>query len=399
MKKYMLVSERTIQMSRLIFKHLQEALTAEERRELDLWLEESEANRRLFLEITEEGFIARELRTFSSFSGEAAWPSMEERLLEEDVVFPKRRNPVLRLWMAAASVLLILTVGALWLVPAWREGREAGGGSTEAVSQAILPGGDKATLTLSDGSVIELDSATNGDIARQGAVKVMKADGSLSYVASAAGGENTYNTIRTPKGGKYRLVLADGSKVWLNSASSLRYPVAFEDGSREVEVTGEAYFEVASMPEKTFRVSVADRGSVQVTGTSFNVNAYTDERTMNTTLLEGGVRVVAPDGGVATLKPGQQAQTGDRLKVVDGVNTDEVVAWKEGWFHFNRADIGTIMRQVSRWYDVEVVFEGEPGRKTFSGVVSRENDVSQVLLIMERAGVRFRIEGRRIYVL
>lgn len=366
---------------------------------LDSWLEASENNRRIFGEVTDEAFVNRELKRLSSFSRDLAWLAFEERLQAEGLAAPMRKA-TFRWWMAAASLLLILAVGFLWKSPIWRKGGMADLIQGEArLGYAIQPGGDLATLTLADGSVITLDSNANGDLGLEGKARVLNFNGALSYLSSADGDRIVFNTLNTPKGGQYRLVLSEGTKVWLNSASSLRYPATFSGDEREVELAGEAYFEVASMADKPFRVKVSEKGYVKVTGTSFNVNAYTDERNVNTTLLKGAVDVYLVGGPSVSLKPGQQALMGDRIRVFEDVNVEEAVGWKEGWFHFNRADIGTIMRQVSRWYDVEVVFEGTPSEKTFSGVVSRENDISQVLLIMERSGVRFRIEGRRIHVL
>jgi ferric-dicitrate binding protein FerR (iron transport regulator) len=212
-----------------------------------------------------------------------------------------------------------------------------------------------------------------------------------------------YNEIRTPRGGQYRVVLSDGTQVWLNAASSMRFPVVFPEGERRVELRGEAYFEVAKDTAKPFRVE-APGSLVEVLGTHFNVNAYDDESTVRTTLLEGRVSVRSTRGGMAdrkrVLMQGQQASvTQDgTVRVTSDADTEEAVAWKNGRFHFNSSDLRSIMRQVARWYDAEVVFEGDP-ELHFTGQITRKDEVATVLRMLEMTGeVRFRIEGRRILV-
>ncbi|MBK6949895.1 MAG: FecR domain-containing protein [Haliscomenobacter sp.] len=200
--------------------------------------------------------------------------------------------------------------------------------------------------------------------------------------------------------GQFQLSLADGTRVWLNSSSSIRFPAAFAGKERKVEITGEAYFEVAKNTAQPFRVDAGGKFVVEVMGTQFNVNAYSDESESRTTLLEGKVRISTPEGKEVSLEPNQQARiAGNRLRVAESVDTDEAVAWKTGWFMFDRTDLPGIMRQISRWYDVDVEFEGKIDPRSFSGIVNRNNKVSEVLKIMENAGVRFRIEKDRIVVI
>jgi ferric-dicitrate binding protein FerR (iron transport regulator) len=272
---------------------------------------------------------------------------------------------------------------------------------TAVNNEIITPGGNKATLTLADGTTITLDSASNGSLAQQGGVTVVKLDnGLLAYEPSnATATEMLQNTISTPAGGQYQLTLSDGTKVWLNAASSLRFPAAFTGNDRQVSITGEAYFEVAKNTSKPFKIQIANSGMVEVVGTSFNINSYTDEPSINTTLLEGSVKITSLSGESNTLKPGQQAKLKESITILNDVDTDAIVAWKTGWFQFNRADLPTIMRQVSRWYNVTVAYEGNFSKKSFSGIVSRENDIADVLKIMENAGIRFRIVGKTITVL
>jgi transmembrane sensor len=264
----------------------------------------------------------------------------------------------------------------------------------------VLPGTDKATLTLADGSTILLDEAQNGTIAQQGNSKIIKLDGKLSYDPTNKNSrEIVYNTISTPKGGQYQLELPDGSKVWLNATSSIHFPTSFTGTARRIEITGEAYFEIAKNPNMPFIVSV-NNSEVQVVGTHFNINAYNDEDNVKTTLLEGSVRFVS-DGNINILKPGQQAQYAKDgvTKVVNNVDVDEVVAWKNGMFDFENAGIETVMRQLSRWYDVEIEYKGKTD-DLFIAEMHRDIKLSDALKALELTGkVKFDIEGKKIIVM
>ncbi|MDP4284175.1 MAG: FecR family protein [Bacteroidota bacterium] len=302
--------------------------------------------------------------------------------------------------LAAASILFFGIAGIYF----WLNSRKP---KAEIVQfqkvskKAIMPGGNKAVLTLSDGSSIILDSTQQGTLTKQGNVKVMKLN--AATIAYNDGNKMkdqpiVYNTLSTPRGGKYQLVLPDGTKVWLNASSSIRFPTVFEGKERNVTVTGETYFEVAKNPTMPFKIKTNDM-EVQVFGTHFDIMAYDDENSINTTLLEGSLKVTR--GSLSKmLVPGQQSiinKTGD-IKVTDA-SVDEVMAWKNGWFQFNAYDIGQVMRQISRWYNVDIVYEGRIPAGHYTGMVSRENDISQVLKIMEAGGVRFKIEGRKVIVL
>lgn len=311
-----------------------------------------------------------------------------------------------RIWgwsrVAAAAAVLVVILGT-YLLFIDKSGKESQFLTNKPVQPAdIVPGGNKAVLTLSDGSVVILDNAQNGILSQQGSTKVLKLnDGQLAYNANGSplgnGGKVLYNTISTPRGGQYQMTLSDGTKIWMNAASSVRFPVTFSSTERRVELTGEAYFEVAKNTTKPFRVKTS-RQEVEVLGTHFNINAYTDETTINTTLLEGKVKVTDAGEKSVVIIPGQQARLGKQLTVTDDIDTDEIVAWKEGLFSFKGADIQTIMRQVARWYDVEVVFEGKVPDKKYRGKISREINASQVLRILEESGAKFRIEGKKIIV-
>jgi transmembrane sensor len=303
---------------------------------------------------------------------------------------------------AAASIIGLLFLGTFF----WfnrGEQREVAK-KTEVRSNGhendVLPGGDKAILTLADGSTIVLDNAQNGTLTQQGATKVIKLDGKLAYDPAGAGStEVVYNTISTPRGGQYQIELPDGSQVWLNAASSLRFPTAFAGKERRVEISGEAYFEVAKNKNMPFIVSVSG-AEVQVLGTHFNVMAYKEEKAVKTTLLEGSVRFVSGNNA-SLLKPGQQSQLTKegQVNVISGVDVDEVMAWKNGMFYFENADIETVMRQLSRWYDVEIEYQGEIKPKKFGGEIQRDLNLSEVLEGLKGTGIHFRIEGKKLIVL
>lgn len=303
--------------------------------------------------------------------------------------------------VAAAVIIMLAGTGAYFLFS--NKGKPEEIVKTEnnnSTNNDIGPGGNKAILQLADGSTIILDSAQNGTLSRQGNAKVLKLDnGQLAYNTSGVAKEVLYNTITTPRGGQYQLTLADGSKVWLNATSSIRFPASFTGNERKVELSGEAYFEVAKNPAMPFTVAVNGM-NVEVLGTHFNINSYTDEDIAKTTLLEGAVKVTK--GNVmALLSPGQQAQltANGQIGVNKNIDVEETVAWKNGFFNFNSVDIENIMRQISRWYDVDVFYQGSVSKETFSGVgVSRNSKLSQVIKVMEQAGIKFKIQGRKIIV-
>ena len=326
---------------------------------------------------------------------------------------------------AAAVVVLALGLGGYWFINRlWGNKVVKNGQSVPLGKQDVQPGGNKAVLTLADGTTITLDSASNGKLAQEGSARVMKEGSSLKYEAGKTSSTITYNMLATPRGGQYQLILPDGSKVWLNAASSIRYPTGFAGEERRVELTGEAYFEVAKDPKKPFHVKTPTQ-DIEVLGTHFNVNAYEDEGATKTTLLEGKVKVSqssipdksgpavnrqsAKDKELAVvLKPGEQAvlASNSRFTIDDSRFTidhspdlEQAVAWKNGLTAFKSADIKSIMRQVARWYNVEVVYEGNIPQRKFTGGISRNAKLSELLHLLEVSKVRFRIDGNRIVVM
>ncbi|MBO9729647.1 MAG: FecR domain-containing protein [Chitinophaga sp.] len=310
---------------------------------------------------------------------------------EELLPVKKRGN-----WKVAVAALVLVVAGSAGYLLMQRGGAKHTPAAPVA-KMMVLPGGNKAMLTLGDGRRIELDSAASGTLSQQGATSVTKLqNGQLAYQLNGQSGEVTYNTVSTPRGGQYQVVLPDGTKVWLNAASSLHFPTAFTGTERVVEVTGEAYFEVAQQDNQPFKVKV--RGlEVKVLGTHFNVNAYTDEASINTTLLEGKV-MVSHLGKNAVISPGQQAQVKEEITIVPHADIETLMAWKEGRFSYNNMELQSIMRQISRWYDVDVTFEDKI-TDTYSMEMSRNVPLAKLLQFMELSGgVHFVINERKIIV-
>ena len=303
-------------------------------------------------------------------------------------------------WVAAAAVILLAIGTGFYFNYSSKKSTDLEADSNVHRND-LLPGGNKAILRLANGSTILLDTAKRGILAQQAGTKIEKlANGQLAYNSKKDKKyEELFNTVSTPRGGEYHLLLPDSTEVFLNSASSIRFPVDFRGNERKVEISGEVYFEVSKNPLKPFRVTVSDM-MIEVLGTHFNVNAYSEEAVIRTTLLEGSVAVSNRKAGIH-LQPGQQsiADQQGNLVLKDHIDLDEAVAWKNGKFEFHNAEIETIMSQIGRWYNVEVAYEGQRTRETFSGIVSRKGNVSQVLKIMEMAGIRFKIEKEKIIVI
>jgi hypothetical protein len=330
-------------------------------------------------------------------------------LLMEDA---KQETPVVsmvsgvkkRIWKikyaAAAIIICLLSISGYFLFKPKQENVISKTEMKQTDQNDVPPGKNKATLTLANGSSIILDSAANGALATQGNSKILKQNGMLSYNAlNNKSSEVLYNTISTPRGGQYQLMLADGSKVWLNAASSLRFPASFVGKERKVELLGEAYFEVAKNAAMPFKVKVNGM-EVEVLGTHFNINSYDNESTIRTTLLEGSVKLNRNNSS-RILRPGEQAQMNKagEMKIIHDADVEEAIAWKEGKFQFDRADIHDIMRQLARWYDVDVEYQGTVSSH-FGGTISRDVNLSQVLNMLHLTGeVKFRIEGKKVVVM
>ncbi len=305
-------------------------------------------------------------------------------------------------WAGAAAVILItFSAVTYYLVSKSNSNDIAKSATPKVIQNDVSPGGNKAVLTLSDNSTIVLDNAANGTLSQQGNAKILKlTDGQLAYNAlNEKPTELLYNTVTTPRGGIYNLTLADGSKVWLNASSSIRFPASFTGTERNVELTGEAYFEVAKNAAMPFRVKIANKGTVEVLGTHFNINAYADEASINTTLLEGKVKVSAMSNQ-QFLSPGQQAQLNGngQIKLEKNADLEQVMAWKNGNFNFTNANLQTVMRQLSRWYDIDIIYDGTIPQREFAGEMHRDLNLSQVLRILEKNDVHFKVEGKKLFI-
>jgi transmembrane sensor len=306
------------------------------------------------------------------------------------------------IWAAASIIFIIVSASLFLLVGKHSSKSTLSENHSAPPSNDVMPGTSGAILKLDDGSSIVLDNASNGNLAQQGNTLVVKNGAEINYVKGVAQDEKQihFNTVETPKGRQFQLVLEDGTKVWLNAASSIKFPVAFVGKQRIVEITGEAYFEVAKNKQKPFQV-MCNGSMVEVLGTHFNINAYADEETMNTTLLEGSVKIVK-GADQRTIKPGEQAQINNdgSLHKTSNVNVDEVIAWKNNSFLFDNTDVRKLMRQLSRWYDVDVVFKGATNEPlTLYGTISRTATLSTVLKMLESTGdVKLSIEGKKIIV-
>lgn len=307
----------------------------------------------------------------------------------------KRRNILFR----AVAVLLIavgVSAGFIYL----KKSNNNKPSEFVAKAKVIAPGGDKAVLTLADGRQIVLDSVEKADVVLQNGAKVLKlGKGILAYKASSSA-EVTYNTLTTPKGGQYQVVLPDGTQVWLNSASSLKFPTAFVGNERRVALKGEGYFEVVHNPAKPFVVT-AETVNVKVLGTGFNIMAYSDEKAIKTTLIHGSVEV---SSGITRqhIVPGEQASISKGEEEFDILhpNIQEIIAWKNGEFWFNKTSIQSIMRQIARWYNVDIAYKGDLSGIKLSGVLSKKQNMEALFNILEATKqVRFKVEQNIITVM
>ncbi|MRG45409.1 DUF4974 domain-containing protein [Chitinophaga sp. SYP-B3965] len=373
-----------------------ELLSGEEQRLLEEWKGRSEENKALFERLGNPVAVHEMLKAWHEIeknrelNKQRGMNRIQELLRTptppvHQVHFLRRRP-----FRYAAAALLLLSAGTYFYTTHQNKAPQLA--NTNVI---IAPGREGAILTLADGSQVVLDSLGNGVVANQSGVQVLLQNGQLAYDGSSK--ETVYNTITTPKGRQFRLQLPDGSKVWLNAASSVKYPTTFAGKERRVELTGEAYFEVAKNADHPFKVKAGDATEVEVLGTSFNINSYPDETTIRTTLLDGAVRLNAYQQS-QILKPGQQAVVKPakaQLELVNNADLDKVMAWKNGLFNFEDASLEEVMRQLERWYDIEVTYaKGIPAIR-FGGEINRQNTLQDVLQILEKSNVHFRFEDSR----
>lgn len=395
----------------LITKQYRGELTVEESIELEQWANESAANRELLQQLTNDESMRQELIAYyeAEESKEAVWEKIDAATGEATPVIPLtvQRSGKYKYLAAAVAVGAVLTTVAYF----WSQNKSTSTTTIPVAKTAVndvLPGGNKATLKLSDGKIIVLDNAQNGLLAQQGAVHIEKQEGALMYDKTSVKEAPAINTLATPAGGQFQLKLPDGTRVWLNASSSITYPTAFTGNERRVMISGEGYFEVAKDASKPFKVSIQKGNDkqpteVEVLGTHFNINAYDDEALVKTSLLEGKIKIVSDyynGKQSAILKPGQQAQieVEGKLKVKENASMEEVIAWKNGDFLFQSADIGTLMRQVARWYDIEVRYPNGMPKDKFSGKIGRNVNLSQLLEILKYSEVKFELKEKTLIV-
>jgi transmembrane sensor len=387
----------------LIHRFLKEELNDEERGELEHWKQQSESNRRIFERLTDDNYLLQAVSDgFKIDSDEVARHKMHTLIGADQQIIDKSEGiqtvnikPMWPRFAVAAAILCLIAFSAVYImrktnqhkVVVAKQGNE---------KQDIRPGVNKATLTLADGRSIVLDSLTTGQLVQQGGTNVLNKDGQLVYSKGTGTSkvEVLWNTLSTSKGQTYPLLLGDGSKITLNSESSISYPVAFTGDLREVRITGEVFFEVAHDASKPFIVSAGNM-VLQDLGTSFNVNAYSDEDAVKATLVEGSI-LVKKGIHKKIIKPGQQAQVlPDDIKVTE-VDVDKITAWKQGYFKFKEDKLSEAMKNIARWYNIDVVFEGDAKNVEISGDINRGSNLSEVLKILSLLKVDGRIEGRKL---
>lgn len=369
----------------LIAGFLKDSLSLPEKKELDEWIVASEENTSLFVKMTDKKNLAEATQWFKQLNVEEGFQETKSKLAAKKTI---RIWP----WAVAASIALII-FSALYF---FRDNDEARTKPEPLAGiQDIQPGTDKAILKLADGTSVELGKEGSDTSIGQNA-KILRTQATLVYENTATEKEPEFHTLSVPRKAQYRLLLPDGTKVWINSESSIRYPVSFDGDERKVFVTGEAYFEVAKDKQKPFRVSMNDV-TVEALGTEFNVSSYADYPYLTATLLEGSVLVYKGEKR-NILKPGQQAQVNDQTFKVTPVDTLSVTGWKNGSFVFIKTPVDLVMRQLERWYDVEIVFE-DPVDIKLTISIERDVPISKILALLEKTKqISFTMEGRKIRV-
>jgi transmembrane sensor len=398
-----------MEMQRIVYllkQHRKELLTREEHLEL-LNLIKQDPDGSFFVEAMMEDMESDSIRDTGNMD---RWKEIVRKILAIDspeaVQEPLgsiKRISFVRRWRWVAAAMLLLTIGAAITYQVIKKGSAAGQLAHAILHDVAAPTGNKTTLTLGDGSIITLDSVTAGQLATQGKTRIDKTSSGQIVYSSLTGKASTeilVNTLSTGYGGFTKVVLPDGSRVWLNSLSSLRFPNVFSGRDREVELTGEAFFEIQHDRVRPFHISV-NGADIEVLGTHFDIDAYANEPAQKTTLLEGAVKVGA-GGHSVVLAPGQQAEVGSdavagSIRVLKNVDTDQAIAWVGGNFEFSSDGLESVMHQLERWYNIEVKFETKP-TVHISGSVSKKRNLSEVLNVLKISGVDYSIEGRTVTI-
>lgn len=384
----------------LINRYLHGVITTQESDELKIWVNNSEQNRLLFEELCSAEKMEAQLRQFDKWDSEAGWQRLQQKINVRLSGTVKRNNR--KTWWQAAAAILILGL-ATWQILNQTFYEPAP--KINLLSQYgddVLPGTKKAELILSDGTTVALENNRDSSFTEKGSSVLRTANGTIIYSNGAVvNNEIAWNTIRIPNGGEYLVVLEDGTKVWLNAASSLRYPVQFSGSERRVELTGgEAYFEIAKNKEKPFIV-VADKMEIQAVGTAFNVNSYANAASFTITTLTNGLVKIHALGKTTPLLPGEQMSANNLVAQVAKADTGLATAWKNGLFMFKNAALQEVMQQLARWYDLELVYAPDfTKKKFFTGEIKRQVQLSKVLQMMEMTGIaRFTIAGNKVTIL
>lgn len=381
--------ERAQRIAYLISGFINRTLTTREHDELDLWVEESDDNVELFAQLTDERNINEAMAFMKSLDKEKAYKKVKSRIA------PKNRN---RRWLIPVSVaaIFLIALGIVWLIRS-KAVESIPPSHDVAGTTDIAPGSAKAVLQLASGKSITLGKESNGTIANEGSVAIKASEQTLTYNGQESLSTPAYNTLSIPKGGKYKLILSDGTQVWINAASSIKYPAVFSGSERKVEVEGEAFFDVARDEKKPFIVQ-AGKANILVLGTSFNVSTYSDEPVQTAVLVSGKIKVEATNKQ-QELAPGQQATFGATGDItVTNANIQAATAWKDDKFVFKEEPIENIMRQLARWYNVKVLYRGNINYH-FSAKISRDQPISTILRLLEDTKrVHFNIQSDTIEV-
>ncbi|MCK7556321.1 FecR domain-containing protein [Chitinophaga sedimenti] len=379
-----------------------ETLTAAEQQLLDQWTNASEHNQSLAKRLQSPEAVQQMLTTWQAIDQHRE--INKQKVLARIAALSEETDNVrpLSIWRRktlryAAAAAIVLSAG--WYI--W-SAQHPTPKPPLVLHEIIAPGREGAVLTLADGSTMVLDSVANGILTTQGGAQVMLQNGQLAYNTTGNNESITYNTIATPKGRQFKLLLPDGSKVWLNAASSVTFPTTFTGKERRVKLEGEAYFEIAQHAQQPFIVNIGETAEVEVLGTSFNINSYKNEASIKATLLQGAIRLYAYQQS-AVLKPGQQAElttSKAQLSLIQHPDLDKVIAWKNGLFNFDGASLEEVMRELERWYDIDVTYMNGVPAARFGGEINKQNSLQEVLQILQGSNVHFRLEeGRRLVVM